>query len=536
MIDDTIIKELTDKDPNIRIRAITGLRKLGLSDASELLVSMLDEKDTELKQSIISTLMEIGKPAIPYLIDALRFPNVSVQKGAAKILAEIGDASISVDILNLLKDTSSSVRTVVLEVLSGIKDLWSLTYIREFVNDPEPNVRATTARALGNFEDKLSIDLLLSLLTDNDATVKIAAIEALSKFNDSRVCDSLWQVTLQDNNQKVRDAAISSLKKIGESILKPYENNFSSNDIIMRAKTLQELTAFGKAVLIPLLDFSKHHNPSTRALCAEIIGNIGDNIATRRLIELANDIDQDVRLTAITALGKIKSESALRFLISALKNPDPIITSTASQALEKTGKELVKFLPNLLAEQDLNTQVVIARLIGSLGDPDVVPMLAEHLKTPQMWLRRALCFALGETKNPIAANIIVEQCMTDPETLVRTAAAKALGKLKITIGTESLTKALHDKEESVQTVAIEALAEIGDTRIGPHILPFLSNDSINLKITAIRAVTHLNYIGAIPSLKKLVRSWPFGKESDEVKNEARVALKKLEYECQFSKP
>ena len=536
MIDNTLLRGLNAEDPKIRIQAISDLKKLGLEAASELLVSMLDEENTDLRQSVISTLLEIGRPAIPHLIDALRFPNTSIQKGATKILVEIGDPTISAEILGLLKNNSSMVRTVAIDVLGGIKDLWSMEYIREFVNDPEPNVRAAAARALGNFEDKLSIDLLFSLLTDNEASVKIAVIEALSKFNDARVCDALQQVILQDNNQKVKDTAIYSLKRIGEMILQPYEKYFSSNEIELRTKALHELSAFGKAVLLPLLDLTKHHNPSVRELCVEILGNIGDNIATRRLIELANDFEKDVRDVAIIALGKIKSETALRFLISVLKNPDPIISNSASQVLINAGDDLIKFLPALLAEQDLNSQVIIARLIGKLGQPDLVPMLAEHLKDPRMWMRRALCFALGETKNPLAATIIVNQCLSDHETLVRSAAANALGKLKIATVVEPLIKALKDPEESVNIAAVEALAEIGDKNAASYLLPFLSADSLLLKIAATRALAQLHYFGAIPLLKKIVRPWPFSTEPEEVKIEARVALKKLTYEFQFNKP
>ncbi len=536
MIDDTIIQKLNDKDPSIRINAIINLHKLGLADASETLISMLDEDDAELRQSIISTLLTIGKPAIPFLIDALRFPNILVQKSAAKILSEVGDASISGDILNLLKNPNSTVRAVVLEVLGGIKDFWSIAYIREFISDPEPNVRATAVRALGNLEDKLSIDLIMSLLTDNDVNVRIAAIESLNKFSEARVCDALWQVIERDDNQKVKDTALLSLKNIGEKILKPYENSFTSNDVSVRSKILQELSAFGRTVLIPLIDFSKHHSPSAREICAEILGNIGDNLATRRLIELTNDTEQSVRLAAITALGKIKSETALRHLISILKNPNPIISSSASQSLTKAGRDVVKFLPGLISEQDLNTQILMSQLIGNLGDPDVVSILAEHLHTPQMWLRRALCNALGETRNPLAANVLIEQGVNDSETLVRTAAVKALGKLKVTVGINALINALHDKEETVQLAAIEALGEMGESSVGSFLIPYLSANSFSLKISAIRALTRLNYYGAIQILKSLARPWPFGKESDEIRNEARVALKKLVYEFQMSKP
>ena len=533
MIDEKIIINLTNKDPNVRIETIISLKKLGLEKATEILILTLSNDNQDLQNTIMSTLLEIGKPTIPYLMNALKSTNDTIRNKATKILTEVADISLSNEILNLLKEGNGYTKAAAIDVLGGLKDVWSAEYIREFLSHLDSQVRIAATRALGNLKDKLSIDLILTLLDDNDDKIKIAAAEALGKINNPIACNGLWQLNNTSKNPEVRNTALFALKQIGESAIKPYVKNFLSDDVELRTKTEYELGSLGKAVLLPLLEYSRHYTISVRKLCARIFGNIGDEIATRRLVEMTNDVEAEVRVTAVMALGHIKTEASLKHLITCLQNPDPLVVDAASAALTSRGMEIVNLLTDLLADRDLNLQITIARLIGKIGDSEFVPMLAKHLNDPRMWVRRAVCFALGETKNPIAANLLIEKGLSDYETLVRAAAAKALGKFKMNIVSEALIKSLHDSEESVQLTVIGAIKEQGLTEAGPNLLRFLSYDSIMLKISAIRTLAQIKYIESIPMLKKLSKRWPFSSETNEVRAEARVALKKLIYESQF---
>jgi HEAT repeat protein len=537
MNNDTILQKIKSNDPAVRIQAIITLKNLGLENAAELLVTMLDEQNDQIKQVIHSTITRIGKVATPYLIGALRSSNETIRNSASKILEELGDSSIDVQILNLLKSKDVTQRAIAIEILGGIKYYWAVEYIRDLLKDPAPIVRVNAARTIGNLKDKLAVDLLLPLLFDDEPGVRIAAAEALGKINDLRACEGLWHLASEDKNNTVRSTAIYSLKMIGEAIIKPYEKIFMSDDVELRMKALSDLTSIGKPAILPLIENTRSYNPSVREICIRILGSIGDELAAERLIELTSDPEPMVRTAAIHALGNIKSESALRFLISCLDNPDQIVVSSASDVLTEKGKEIIKFLPSLLAEdKTMSEQILIARLIGKIKDESVIPMLAEHLNDPRLWIRRAACSALGETKNPKAVKILIEQCLPEQQTLIRSAAVQALGKLKMTEALESVIKALQDPEESVRLAAIGALAEIGEPNTGSYILDFLSSDSLMLKIRAIKTLAELGYIGAIPHLKKMARSWPLGHESEEVKVEARNAIKKLTYETQFSRP
>ncbi len=537
MTEDKLVEDLLSSDPKNRLSALKTLKSLGSKKAAEILIPLIGLDNQVVRDSAVATILALGKETIPYLIEALKSPNEIIRMNVVKILGEIGDASISSELLGLLKGGNIAVKAAVIDVLGRIKEFWAVEYLRDFLKAPEPIVRAASARALGNLKDKLSVDTILLLLSDNEKEVRIAAIESLSKIGDPRACDSLWQITTNDVDLEVRNKAMSALKMIGVEVIKPYEEWLLSNDVNKRDWTRLKLSEIGKPVILPLLEYTKHYEASVRELSAKILGDIGDNIATPRLIELANDIEQDVRLTAIEALGKIKSESAIRFLLTCLESLDNSIVSAATESLSKNGKELIKFLPTIISERDVQKQLNIVQLIGKIGDVEFIPILSNYIDHDSLWVRMTVCLSLGELKSPMSVDLLLKKLYDDPSALVRTTAAKALGKLKITEKVDALIWALQEeREETVQAAIINALAEIGDEIAGSFLLSYLYASDIEVKISAIHALGKIGYVGAIAPLKKIVRPWPFSKETPEVKDAARKALKEINQEKILGKP
>jgi HEAT repeat protein len=184
----------------------------------------------------------------------------------------------------------------------------------------------------------------------------------------------------------------------------------------------------------------------------------------------------------------------------------------------------------------MNKQVVVSRLIAKIGDSSIVPLIAQNLKDERMWVRRAVCFSLGQMKTSIAANLLIEYGLKDKETLVRIAAAKSLGELKMSIAIEPLLKVMReDAEENVIIAAIEALVKIGEVTVVQYLERYLHLKSTSLKIAAIKAIAQMGHVKSLPELKKIAKPWPFSNEPEEVKNEARLAIKKLSFETHFNK-
>lgn len=536
MLLEEIAKNILSAEPKQKLQAIQHLKRLSSEEQVQLLLTLFEREKTEIRQVIINTLLELGKNISDILIKQLKSCSDEVRPVIVDVLSETLSQNDAIMVLNYLADDNPFVRAAVIEILGRLKDNWSLSYLRSFLKDPTPIVRIKSAQALGNMQDKLSLDALLNLLTDDNAEVKMAAIQALAKIKEARACESLWQISLSDPDLNVRNHALQAIKTIGEHLISEHWEAINSKDINIRSQVIQKLSSLGRCVVLPLIELTKHYLTPIRELAITVLGNIKDASAFQRLTEFIYDSEPKIKVAAINAISNIPTETALKFLINHLKDPDPLIVDTITNALSRRSEEIIRFLPSILNENDLNTQIIVTRLIGKTQNPNLINLLAEHLNSSQVWLRRATCFALAEIKHPLAASLLQDRALFDPATLVRTAAVLGLGKLKMDFTLPTLLNALEDSEENVKIAAIKAIGELQIENTAVHILPFLTHQSVMLKLAAIETITKLRYLGAIPILKKLARPWLFNKENDEVRKQAKQTLKILQQEAKYKRP
>jgi HEAT repeat protein len=155
----------------------------------------------------------------------------------------------------------------------------------------------------------------------------------------------------------------------------------------------------------------------------------------RRLVETLQDSDQNVRRSAIDALGNIgpNAAGAAPALAAALKDPDKHVRQRAAGALVTIG-------PNAA---------------------EAVPALAAALKDHDNDVRRLAALALGKIgPNAAEAEPALADTLKDPDTIVRLWAIEALGKIG-PAAVPALAAALIDADKDVRARAAAALAEIG---------------------------------------------------------------------------
>lgn len=99
--------------PHEEIRAET-------SDRIAALIETLGNEDVLRRQIARERLTEIGRPAVPPLIEALEAPSEVVRWEAAKALQEIADPSAAAALVTALDDEDAGVRWVAAEALIAI--------------------------------------------------------------------------------------------------------------------------------------------------------------------------------------------------------------------------------------------------------------------------------------------------------------------------------------------------------------------------------------------------------------------------------
>lgn len=151
------------------------------------LIIQLHSEDWKVAQK---KLTEIGKPAIPHLIDALLTYEDEccvVKECAMDILIEIGHDPLTVSkMIKALKNENSFVRYAATRILGEMGDKSAVPYLFDGFNDIENahggSVDIATARALGNLGDISAVTYLLAELKERDPETEMDSVNALIKL------------------------------------------------------------------------------------------------------------------------------------------------------------------------------------------------------------------------------------------------------------------------------------------------------------------------------------------------------------------
>ncbi len=117
-------------------------------------------------------------------------------------------------------------------------------------------------------------------------------------------------------------------------------------------------------------------------------------------------------------------------------------------------------LTELLRQADPGTRYLAAKALGQLGDEaeSALPALLEALRADDMFLRAGVTGALIEIGPPAVPGLT--QALFDPQSAVKRAACKALGKIGSERAVPALKFSLRDGNPGVRRFAREALERI----------------------------------------------------------------------------
>lgn len=163
-----LIEALKVEDGETRIFVARALGSIGNTAAIPALISMLEDSDFEVRFDAVGALRQLGDPAVPGLIEALRNENKNVRIAAAEALPgmEIVDADHIDVLLNALCDSNPKVQDPIIGTLiqMGASVVPGLIAA---LDDAESDVKEAIAFILGEIADPSAVDCLIPLLADN---------------------------------------------------------------------------------------------------------------------------------------------------------------------------------------------------------------------------------------------------------------------------------------------------------------------------------------------------------------------------------
>ena len=294
----------------------------------------------------------------------------------------------------------------------------------------------------------------MSQTTDSKPPETDASILAIQAANDAFVAEVNEQITLGTFDTDNQDA----LRKLVEGL--------GDTRGVVRLRFAETLGDIGEPATPFLLEALNHHgNVVVRRAAAKTLTLIADPAAVPTLVEsFLNDEDTVVKGSSAGALARTGAAAA-PFLLDILAAPDHPhdVKGHAAWALAFMGSEAESYLYKALNSDSLDVRCAVIGALGHVAqeklDERSCGLLISALTDPEALIRTEAAAALGQVNYPDSVPHLI-LALQDADLDVRKAAINSLGKLGDPQAMEALKEALQDEADVIRTLAKVAINQI----------------------------------------------------------------------------
>ncbi len=296
--------------------------------------------------------MDSKQQQVSQVIDKILNPEQEILNSDLAALSDLNDDDLA-KFKTAWRRADFDQRLRLISRMVGIsEDDFILDFTRIFklgLEDPEENVRIKSLEGL-EMEDKYiyARPIIKVLKSDESTEVRAVAARSLSKFAlmaemgdaPESISQDIFAALLEvlENTKEpleVRRRALEAVAPFRQELVEDYiEDYYHSEDAKVKASAIFAMGLNCNSHWLDILiDEMQSTNPEFRYEAAKAAGELEDEQAVPRLLELLNDADPDVQGAAITALGKIGGKEAKQALQRLSKSKEPRIKDAAKAAL-----------------------------------------------------------------------------------------------------------------------------------------------------------------------------------------------------------
>lgn len=487
------------------------------------------------------------------LLAVLRSDAPSADKAiACKKLAIDGSSESVADLAKLLSDVQlSSWARIALEAIPGSA---ADDALRTAAESLDGRLLVGTINSIGVRRDAKAVDSLTTRLKDKDANVASAAAVALGRIGNAAATKSL-RAALPVAPVNVRSAVAEGcvlcaerLHSDGKSaeaveiydevrtadVPKPRIIEATRGAILARKQEglpllLEQFQSKDKGLFELALSTAREFPGSAvdKALAAElaratpgraalIITAMADRPATIVLpavLEAAGSGPKPVRLSAISALGRVGDASCLATLLEAAVDADAELADAAKTTLadlqgEKVDAQIVALLPKAEGKS-------YPLLIGLIGQRriEATPALLKALDNSDKAVRSAALTALGETVALKGLPVLISQAVAPKHPEDAAVAQQALKAASIRMpdrdacATE-LAAAIERSPAATKILLLDILGDVGGANALKTIGTVAKSDDPQMQDAGSRLLGKWNSVDAAPVLLDLAKTGP----------------------------
>jgi len=460
-----LIDSLASKDNETRERAKSSLLKLG-TEAVAALIPALEDNISTIRMRVAEMLGELkAKSAVKPLINALRDEEASVRYSAAEALGKVGDQDATAALMKALSDPNSQVSKSAMGALEAM-NIDVIGPLLESLSDESPSVRIFAVETLGKLSKNEAVSPLIELLArEDDSRVRQQALESLGKLGAQDAFDMLL-ISLLDEDEDVRVSAAKVLKRIDLSkALNTLSEGLKSEDSTQRIQSVKALGSLGSDGFELLLSALKNSDIDVKCEAILLLGQFKSERVLDELIPLLSDKNNRVVKSAMAALNNFEISGVLEYLEEKLDEEYEEVETRrcAVVALEQLGEPAVDLLAKAIRDEDRQVRISAIDALGEIKSATAVEPIIFAMRDRDEWVRWHCAEALGKIGGKKAVPRLITALQDDRSWWVRYYAAESLGKIGDDSAKQPLIKVIQneDEDERVKKMAKKVLEELG---------------------------------------------------------------------------
>ncbi len=432
-----------------------------------------------------------GRHVLPRIRSLVHDSSAPVRRAALEVLVEGADPeAVGIAQQVLEEDASAPVRATAVRLLARAGGARRMAALERALVDPDPDVRATTVEALPRRLSAEASQVLLAALADEDERVWRAAVPHLTDLLDGDL-PLLWSVFRQSPQPKREEIARAVERSHPERLVAMAESHATAPDWADRALAVEVAARAGsEQALRVVMDALGDPDPVVRRAAATALGEARSARAVDALSQALSDPEVGVRVETVRALGAIDDDSVLPPLISALKDPGVGVQQAAAEMLARwRSPGVARRLAAALASPDLRRAV--GSLLESIGAAAVEPLVEVIPRAD-----RETAAAAGALLERIAGPEPFVRRLSSRVPEERLRAVETLGAMTGPGASDRLVGSLDDPDRAVRIRAAGLLGDLGDPRAAESLTRAFLNDPVPEVSAA--AEEALRRLGGIP--------------------------------------
>lgn len=357
-LSDKTIKQAQDTAKKESQRSLSQRRPEGLEnlDSNHVIrqiiadsMKELGDRERQVQTKAVRKLEYLGGLAFSDLVKGLESENRYVRFWCAHLLVKRGSAAVAALSRAVRFDPDGYVRSEAASSLGQTYDPKAIPALLAALEDEDFHVLSSTIRALKYLKAKRAVEPLKKILenTEVDGQLRRAAAEALFHIDRDAGRKAIGDVLVKETNESIRH----NLNVVLES---SSGNGYWPPDLLkVRQLTKDAATLagerFGSAEFDQLLKHIDSPYWAVSSGCLHALGQLNVRSAVPAIIALGPKKE-----SAYNTLAKIASPQAVTYLLEAIQSPDDNIRATAIDALGyQGGRWAVPILIELLDDPRL---------------------------------------------------------------------------------------------------------------------------------------------------------------------------------------